>query len=63
MAQVHCIKHPKYTVDKKPDLTCKVCCQLFLEKIISDGENAKKVDEANQKIYDHVVFGKKEENK
>lgn len=28
-----CIKHPQYTGDTNPDLSCKVCCSKFVARI------------------------------
>jgi len=30
---VYCIKHPKYTGNSAPDLKCKFCCHVFVQKV------------------------------
>jgi hypothetical protein len=35
-ASVVCMRHPKYSGVESPDLTCKVCCSKFVERIRSE---------------------------
>lgn len=33
MKKLVCMRHPKYDGQENPDLRCKVCCTLFVERI------------------------------
>jgi hypothetical protein len=35
-SNLKCIKHPSYSGDSSPDLSCKICCSLFVAKIRND---------------------------
>lgn len=33
MKPLICFKHPHYKGDKSPDLKCKACCAVFVQKV------------------------------
>jgi hypothetical protein len=33
MAKLSCYAHRLYSGEGKPDLTCKICCKLFVESL------------------------------
>jgi hypothetical protein len=33
MARVLCFRHPQYTGQTSPDLSCRACCSIFIEAI------------------------------
>lgn len=36
MTKVVCFKHPQYRGESAPDLSCKMCCSMFVARIRED---------------------------
>lgn len=47
-----CLRHPKYTGIGSPDLSCKCCCSMFVNKIRL--EQAKQFNNSGVKYEDSI---------
>ncbi|NRA68709.1 MAG: hypothetical protein HRU19_29760 [Pseudobacteriovorax sp.] len=44
MDLVFCFRHPEYRGFTKPNLKCKTCCELYLQRIRMENEESQKED-------------------
>ena len=41
MSDLICIRHPRYEGGHAPDLSCKTCCSIFIERIKTEQADRK----------------------
>lgn len=48
---MNCLKHPKYKVGAPPELSCKVCCKLFIDHV---NKGDKEVKNNKYRVFEHL---------
>ena len=52
-SKIICMKHPSYTGESNPDLTCNACCSKFVMRIRAEqAENISRLPVSNTKMAD-----------
>lgn len=52
MARLVCFRHPTYTGDVPPELSCRACCGIFIAAIKADRDRQSAEDAAQWKPLD-----------
>lgn len=58
-SKIICMKHPSYTGESNPDLTCNACCSKFVMRIRAEqAENISRLPVTDSKMVDASKDGK-----